>query len=209
MKNLKTLDLIRDSFSKALDIYQKNWKLVVPVAIVYFVITDLPSLIKSQFGQNNPFYFLVGLIVVFLSIFMNIGLIHIGKKLYDGKKADVMELFEYKQRFWSYLWLTIKAGVYILLGFIALIVPGIILAIKYSFSAYLFVLKGMSVNESMDTSAKMVEGHKMKLFLYYIVMIFISALLGNIPIFGQLIAMPIILLMYMYVFLLFDKNYKK
>lgn len=209
MKNIKLVDLIRDSFKKALDIYQKNWKVIVQVAIVYFALGYLPNLLKNQLGENSPTYILSLFVMMFVGILMNIGLFHIGQKLYNDKPVDVMELFGHKDRLWSYLWLMIKSGVYIMLGLILFIVPGIILAIKYSLSSYLFILKGRTVNEAMSESSKLVGDNKMKLFLYYAAMIFMSAFFGSIPLFGQLIAIPIIALMYMYLFSLLDKSHKK
>lgn len=209
MKNITILNLIRESFKKSLDIYQKNWKAILPVAIIYAVITYLPDLSKKASGKESPILLLVALIMFFVGFLISMGIIFIGKKLFDGKKFDFMEMFEHRDRYWSYIWLNIKIGFFVMFGLILFIVPGIIMAIKYSLSSYIFLLKGKNVKESMDLSVKYTEGIKMKLFGFYVALIFISAFLGAIPLFGQLVVAPIAALMHLYLFLEIDKKITK
>ena len=71
------------------------------------------------------------------------------------------------------LWTAIKAqffiGLFIWLWSLLLIIPGIIKA--YAYSMTLFILaenKGMSVLEAITLSRKMMDGHKMDLFLLFL-----------------------------------------
>jgi uncharacterized membrane protein len=209
MKNITIVNLIKDSFKKSSEIYQKSWKMILPVAIVYSVITYLPEFVKKTAGDNSPLLSIAGLIMFFVGFLISMGIVFIGKKLFDGKKFDFMEMFEHRDRYWSYIWLNIKVGFYILIGLILFIVPGVIMAIKYSFASYIFLLKGKDVKQSMDISAKYTSGIKMKLFGFYVAAILTSAILGVIPFFGQLVVLPIAALMHMYLFLKIDKEMGK
>jgi len=47
MKNITIINLIKESFQKSSEIYQKNWKMILPVAVIYFAIVYLPDLSKK------------------------------------------------------------------------------------------------------------------------------------------------------------------
>lgn len=218
MKNITIINLIKDSFKKSLDIYQKNWKAIVPVAILFFAV-QYPSLtISEQFKVTSTetdlekaimsvsISSVAHIITMFIVILMDIGIVFIGKKIYDEKKFDFTEMFKHRDRYWNYFWLNIKTGFFIMIGLIFFIIPGVIMAIKYSLAPYIFLLNGKGVKESMDLSVKYTEGIKMKLFGFYIVLIFMYAFLGTIPLFGPLVIAPIAFLMHMYVFLEIDKE---
>ena len=58
----------------------------------------------------------------------------------------------------------ILTGLFILLGFVLLIVPGIILAIRLSFVSYLVIDRKLSAWEAITTSWEMTKGHGWRIF---------------------------------------------
>lgn len=66
--------------------------------------------------------------------------------------------------FWRYLGITLIGGFLTILGLILLIVPGIIIAIAFSFSGILVVEKGMGPIAALKESARLTRGHRMELF---------------------------------------------
>lgn len=86
----------------------------------------------------------------------------------------------------------ILMGVLIVGGLVLLILPGIYLAIAYSFAPYLIIEKGMGVWESLETSRKAITQYWWR----YFCLMLVSALLiiaGIIPLFiGLIWVLPIV-----------------
>lgn len=59
----------------------------------------------------------------------------------------------------SYWWIYFLVGLAVLGGFILLIVPGIIFAIRYSLSGYALVVEGKKGREALQVSRSYVKGH--------------------------------------------------
>ena len=86
----------------------------------------------------------------------------------------------------------ILMGVLIVGGLVLLILPGIYLAIAYSFAPYLIIEKGMGVWESLETSRKAITQYWWR----YFGLMLVSSLLiiaGIIPLFiGLIWVLPIV-----------------
>ncbi len=67
--------------------------------------------------------------------------------------------------FGAYFWASILVGIGVVLGLIALIVPGIILAIMWHFFGYVIVENpGIGPIDAMRRSAEITRGHRWQLF---------------------------------------------
>lgn len=92
----------------------------------------------------------------------------------------------------------------VFLGSILFIIPGIILAIKYAFVPYLVLDKKMDIIESFKQSARMTNGYKWKLFVFF----FLTSLILLIPslLIGNLIMTVIMLMVSIYIYLMLDNK---
>jgi hypothetical protein len=105
-----------------------------------------------------------------IALLMMIGFIVIGTflsgmfdytaaKLADNKTVTFGEAFKaVASRFFSYLWLHILMGLKILLWSLLLIVPGIIMATRYSLSGTSFFRHNLSANAAIKHSASITKG---------------------------------------------------
>ena len=71
-----------------------------------------------------------------------------------------------KKKWVDVLIATILAAVIIGVGFCLLIVPGIIMALAYTFAIYLIIDKDVAGNESLKASREMMQGHKWDYFVF-------------------------------------------
>lgn len=90
-----------------------------------------------------------------------------------GESISFDDLFTIDQRWISFAFLSLIKGFFILLGFICFIVPGIYLAIRWSFAELLVIDKNMRPLEALRASSVLTEGQRGKLFLFS----FVAALL--------------------------------
>jgi uncharacterized membrane protein len=90
-------------------------------------------------------------------------------KIAKGETVSVGNIFYGFEDLWTAIKAQFFMGLFICLWSLLLIIPGIIKA--YSYSMTYFILaenKGMSVLEAITLSRKMMDGHKMDLFLLFL-----------------------------------------
>ncbi len=74
-------------------------------------------------------------------------------------------MFAAFKNYWNAVAATILVDIIVVIGFILLIVPGIIFACKLAFVPYLVVDRKMGVMKAIDESWHMTNGHAGKVFL--------------------------------------------
>lgn len=82
-----------------------------------------------------------------------------------GRKPDVGMMFQGFDRFGDAFLATLISGILTFLGFLCLIVPGIILAIMWLFTYPVIAETGLGFWEAMRESARLTEGYRWRLFL--------------------------------------------
>jgi uncharacterized membrane protein len=191
-------EAVRFGFEKAkanLFFYIVLFLIVIAIYIVYFV---LQTVLVSQVGQGvKPLFSLFSWI---LSSIISLGVVTISLKIIDNKKPDYKDLF-FKN--WRLLFVFIIANllrqIVVVIGFILLIIPGIILSIKLQYIEYLIVDKNMGF-EAINKSWEMTKGVKLKLFGLGLVLGLINILGLLAIILGLFITVPLSMLASAYVY---------
>jgi uncharacterized membrane protein len=135
---------------------------------------------------------LVTLASVVVSMLVGLGVTTFSLKAHDNvETAQLGDLWN-PGPFWRFLAAHILTGIVLFIGFICLIVPGIILAVGLAFVPYLVVERGLGPVEAMKESWRITKGHKWKLFQLGLVFLGIC-LLGIIAfIVGIFVALPVL-----------------
>ena len=79
-----------------------------------------------------------------------------------GDKLEIKDMFGSFQNYWNAVLANFLVGIIIGIGFILLIIPGIIFACKLAFTPYLVVDRKMDVMEAVRESWRMTNGHAWK-----------------------------------------------
>ena len=176
MKKFDALGLLRESrvslsgnWGKGILFTLFYWCLVV---VVYFFVylllglcgIDLDSDVASFFELPLNIFFTIplgfGLIIDFLSF------------VRDAKVLDVRNVFSTfnKIYYWKSIGVSLLMGIYIFLWALLLIIPGIVKALSYSMAQYIIAENPeMRAEEAIQRSMKMMDGHKMELFILYLI----------------------------------------
>jgi len=80
-------------------------------------------------------------------------------------RLEIKDMFESFRNYWNVVLANILVGAIVVIGFILLIVPGIIFACKLAFTPYLVVDRKMEVLEAVRESWRMTSGHAGTVFL--------------------------------------------
>jgi len=81
------------------------------------------------------------------------------------ESLEIKNMFEAFKTYWNAVLASLLVAVIVIIGFILLIVPGIIFACKLAFTPYLVVDRKMDVIEAVKGSWNMTRGHAWKVFL--------------------------------------------
>ncbi|WP_422928514.1 YciC family protein [Singulisphaera sp. PoT] len=109
--------------------------------------------------------------------------IHLVSQRMAGHRVTYGEAMGVGLRNWTQLFGTrLLTGLFIILGLIALIVPGIILALRFALIDPIVILEGRSGREAQKRSQNLTTGYKLQIFLggiLSVLPIFIVAFLGG------------------------------
>jgi hypothetical protein len=95
--------------------------------------------------------------------------------VYLDRPASVMDSFsKVKHQIGGVIWLSSKVGFLVVLACIALIVPGILLAVRWSLAVPVKVLEGKSSGEAMSRSAELTLGNRGRVFVIWFLFVILS-----------------------------------
>jgi ribosomal protein L40E len=182
----KTFDLYRRDFAKYLVVFVVVEAIIgVLTALVTrtFVLPTLPANPTSQDvlawlpGFFNALFYLVALNLLVTFVFYplaNGSSIKMATQAIEKGQADLGGSVRFIISKLPWIWaLSIITGIIVGLGFIALIIPGIILAIMFCLAIPALLIENTGVLESMGRSRKLVSHRWLKTFALGIVLIII------------------------------------
>jgi uncharacterized membrane protein len=153
-----------------------KWVFIGAVLIFYLtqllmgllIVTLIPSLID-----------VVDQIVAILTLPVSVGIVLLGIERARNHKIRIPDIFNHYGLFGQLLLAYILMVLFILLGFMLLILPGIYLAVAYSFTLPLVVDKKMHVWQAMELSRKTITKQWFRFFglgVLSILLIILSAI---------------------------------
>lgn len=152
-----------------------NFWFFVVLLIIVGVVSSLPSMVGNLFRSIPVIAFLASIAAFVLSIIVQLGLIRVNLEFVDNKKPKYDDLFYYKP-FINYLLASIVYGLIVGIGFLLLIIPGVILALRLQFFTYLLVEKGVGPIESLKKSWEKTKGNTWNLLLFWLLLAGINIL---------------------------------
>lgn len=108
---------------------------------------------------------LLGLVIQAFQVALWLVLTRAALRFYDGETVDLSEPRPLLQGFWVYLLCTFVFGVLTALGFVLLIVPGVLIALTYGFAPFLAAEGQKDLAESFRESKRLTRGVKGPLFV--------------------------------------------
>lgn len=153
--------------TEAFDITHRNvsqfmWILLVPVILTFIASLLGPTPVEESLRIGyTPAYIFMSIVSGVVNMFMTIAIILAIQN--NGLKA----IDAYKQSapfFFRYLGMSILMSMILFVGFLLLIVPGVIMSIWFAFSSFVLVLEREGVVESLKKSREYVRGRWLPVF---------------------------------------------
>lgn len=193
-KEVDVFEILSISWKK----FKENWKFLVVLSLIYVGIRFIEGILEKSVQKGSPESFGVSLLVAVFNVFIAIGMVRIFLNISRGGQSHFKEIFGGMKYFWKFVGASIIYLLIVLVGYLLLIIPGIIWQYKYGLFSYLIVDKDMKPMEAIRESGRLMQGNKWKLFflqLLMIAVIIIGALLLGV---GMLVAIPVVTLMSVY-----------
>jgi hypothetical protein len=157
--------------------YSVGWKILKAYFVELLVISIVYSILSGpitvvQWKVETLQWFLVPLVLfgitygVFVAGPIQYGANWVFLKAVRGERVEVRDIFVVFQRnYWNVVIANIVVGIIVGLGFVMLIVPGIIFACRLAFVPYLVVDHEMDVMDALRVSWDMTRGYGGQIFL--------------------------------------------
>ncbi len=153
--------------------WRQLWKYFLElllISIIAFVIS-----LPAASGRFDGDFGILGILAIAYGILI-VGPIEYGRafaylKAARGDTLKIKDVFGAFQNYWDAVLANLLVGVIVVVGFVLLIVPGIIFACKLVFNPYLVVDRKMEVIEAVKESWRMTGGHFWKVFLIFLLAI--------------------------------------
>jgi len=170
----KRLD-IGKVFQQTIEVLKRNF---ASFGLLTLLLVAGPQLIKalaqSMGGTTNPIVQLVAGIVGISALVL--GPMQQGALIYgtvqdlNGSPASMQDCLRVGSKRWlPLLGLEIVTGLFIGVGFVLLIVPGVLLALRWAVSAPALIMEGRGITNAMDRSVSLTKGRRGGVFLLLLV----------------------------------------
>ena len=147
------------------------WAPVIGVSFLAFLagaeITMSTSFVYTllNIADESIWVFAINIIRLAVGSLVSLGLIQYNLNLIDKKPAYWNQLFCHTSIWGKAIWLKLRAGIFIFLWTLLLIIPGIIKSYSYSMAGFIMSENPeISAKEAMEMSMKMMNGNKFRLF---------------------------------------------
>lgn len=145
----------------------KLWDVWKPAIIIGFISMIISVIATSIFGNESTTAELVTSLFSILLIPAEVGYISYMLKFVRGEEYDINELKTYYGQIGILIIINILVYIFVLLGFICLIIPGIILSFAYTMVFYVFIDNpGLNAKDYLNLSKDLMNGHKFNYFVF-------------------------------------------
>ena len=198
MHTLPIGDCIRfgwETFKKRPGILIGALALVILISAIPGLLTPHPEIVE---GQPPPpptaFAMIMGLVSLVISFLVGLGLTNFALRAHDDIAGVTIGDLWNPAPIWRFLGAEILATIIIFVGFLLLVVPGIIAALGLGFTPYVVIDRGLGPVESLKESWRITTGNKWRILLLGLALVGLNFLGLLVLIVGLLVTVPITLL---------------
>ena len=198
MHTLPIGDCIRfgwETFKKRPGILIGALALVILISAIPGILTPHPEIVE---GQPPPpptaFGMIMGLASLVISFLVGLGLTNFALRAHDDIAGVTIGDLWNPAPIWRFLGAEILATIIIFVGFLLLVVPGIIAALGLGFTPYVVIDRGLGPVESLKESWRITTGNKWRILLLGLALVGLNFLGLLVLIVGLLVTVPITLL---------------
>lgn len=168
--------------SDALNVIHRRWPRFLVASVLLVLLPQFLSLWLRYASRGTPLLtMVVGLIVFILSLVLQGGLLYATTRELDGEATEVGDMLRAGFRTCVPLCLlTLIVGIASELGLALLIVPGVLLFLRWCMAGPAMVAEKLGVFSAMRRSVELTKGRRWALFLAYLVIALVVAVIEGV-----------------------------
>ncbi len=172
MSNAVSLPSVSDLFSVSWKDYKNRFELFFMISVIANAVVLVLQLIQMYIDDTS--WFLIVMIVfliatIYVSVWSQAALT---LAVRSGEKSDWQSFFKQSQdKVPTLFWASILTGLVVLVGFILIVIPGVIFAIWFAFTSFFIMYENKGVIDSMKASKELVKDNVFNLFVRWIALI--------------------------------------
>lgn len=153
---------LRGKYGEAIKITLLLLAISFGIGFVFGIIVGI-----TDMDTNGPVYSLIqNIIEIAISGLFTFGYLSFFLKISRNEEVTYNELFSKTNMFFTYFIASLLCGIFTALGFILLIIPGIIIALSLSLTFYILLDNPeMDIMAALKKSKEMMNGHKAEYFV--------------------------------------------
>jgi len=173
----------------------------VVIFVAYLIAGAITGGVDALLGATPEDPSMVGGIVnLALGTFIGMGVVAFYLAAHDNPDTVELSTLWHPRPFWKFLGASILVGLAIGIGFVLLIVPGIIATLLFMFTTFIVIDRDLGPIEAMKESMRIGRGYRWTL-LGLLVVLLLIILAGAIAFFvGLLVAMPVTTLAFVHAY---------
>ena len=185
----------KEAIDFGFELAKKNIVFFIGLFVIVVVISAVFNSLQFEAMARSgwPGYTVMNIVSFVVNLIVGVGLIKITLEFVDKKKPKFKDLF-YTKPLWYFFLGTLIKTVITIVGFILLIIPGIVFAIRLQFVTYLIVDKNMHPVDAIKKSWDMTRGNTWNLFFFGIILCLINILGAILLLVGLFITVPLTML---------------
>jgi hypothetical protein len=130
---------------------------------------------------TQPLSLLGFVLLVLVSIIYNLGFYRTVVKVIDKEETTLVENFKYAfSNFWSYLFISLVAGLILLAGIVLFVVPGLVVAVLFSMFPFVYIVAGNHKLNALKQSKELVQKYFWAVAGRMFVVVLFTTLISNI-----------------------------
>ncbi|MGE5540822.1 MAG: DUF975 family protein [Bacillota bacterium] len=134
------------------------------------------------------------LLSVTMDIFVGMGVVSVYLKAHDAVMSPTLRDLWNPRPFWKYLATDALRTILVFVGYVLLIVPGVIVSLMLTFTSQLVIDRGLGPIEALKESAAMTRGNRWRLFLLVLALLGLNLLGALALLLGLFVTVPMSLL---------------
>lgn len=164
---------IREAISFGWEEMKKNFMFFLGFLIILFVAEIVINwfFARTNFNATAQIGMTISLI---LSILIGFAVTKISLDAANNESLSLKNINKVLPRFLDYFLVQILTSLIVSVGFVLLIVPGIIWSIQFSMAPYLIIEKKLNPIEAMRESSRITKGNKWRLFIFSLLLALIN-----------------------------------
>jgi uncharacterized membrane protein len=213
---------VGEILQEAWDLFSKNISMLIIVVLIGIGLYLIPAIIGwlggaafistgsmlALSGDSGASLFSLGgligslglMLVVMILISVFISTLYLSATNYavfnivEGKKVTAWDNFKQGlKKFWVFLGMTVVVMLIVAVGFMLLVLPGVVAAFFLSFSFYLLVVENLTIGKAISRSFEIVKKNWLLVLVMMLIIMAISMVLSWIP-FINFIITPLVAL---------------